>query len=288
MMQIPGFYGVPPFTALKRAITGYVDHDMETHASALAFNVLFAIFPFLVFLISMLAFFDLSEFFDWLRQQARPFLPQQAMEQVDTVIEELQIPQAGLLSFGAALALWLASRGIRSIMYALNIAYDAPESRPIWKRFLLSIVYTAAIAFLLAVAAVLLVIGPQAVDWLARVLGLEQVFVVLWTWLRWPVALLMLSLVVALVYYAAPNVEHAFRLISPGSILAILVWVAASFGFAFYVQNFADYSIMYGSIGSIIVLLFYLYISASVLLFGAEFNAAIEKRAGTVSPADEP
>lgn len=105
---------------------------------------------------------------------------------------------------------------------------------------------------------------------------MRELVVVLWTWLRWPVIVLMLMLVVALLYYVAPDVEQEFRFITPGSVLAVLVWILASVAFGVYVQNFADYNATYGSIGAIIVLLLYLYISAAVLLFGAELNAVIE------------
>ena len=113
-------------------------------------------------------------------------------------------------------------------------------------------------------------------EWLAGQVGMRELVVVLWTWLRWPVIVLMLMLVVALLYYVAPDVEQEFRFITPGSVLAVLVWILASVAFGVYVQNFADYNATYGSIGAIIVLLLYLYISAAVLLFGAELNAVIE------------
>ncbi len=112
--------------------------------------------------------------------------------------------------------------------------------------------------------------------WLARQVGLEQLVVTLWAWLRWPVAALLLLLAVAVFYYVTPDVEQKFRFITPGSILATVVWVLASLGFAYYVQNFANYNAMYGSIGAIIILLFYFYLSAAVLLLGAELNAVIE------------
>ncbi len=128
-------------------------------------------------------------------------------------------------------------------------------------------------------ATALMVVGPQAMQWLGDQVGLGSLVVTLWNWLRWPVAVLLLTLVVALVYYVAPDVEQNFRFITPGAVLAVIVWIVASLGFGLYVQNFADYSATYGSIGAIIVLLLYFYISSSVLLFGAEVNATIEHNA---------
>ncbi len=104
---------------------------------------------------------------------------------------------------------------------------------------------------------------------------MDAVFVAVWNWVRWPLAVLLLMFAVSVVYYAGPNVRQRFRFITPGAILSVIVWIAASVGFGFYVQNFGDYSATYGSIGAVVILLFYFYLSAAVLLFGAEINAVI-------------
>lgn len=150
------------------------------------------------------------------------------------------------------------------------------EGRPTWKRIPLSVLYTVGVAAFLLAAAGLMVTGPQVMNWLAGQLGIEDVVVLLWNWLRIPVAVLLLMMVVASVYYLLPDVKQEFRFITPGSVLAVLVWLVASMGFSYYAKNFATYNAMYGSIGAIIILLLYLYISAAVLLFGAELNAVIE------------
>jgi membrane protein len=261
---------------LKRTFKEFGDDDMSTYAAALAYRMLFALFPFLLFLIALISVLHLSEFFDWLRQQTALLLPPQAFDLVDPIIEEMQQRKTGLMSVGILLALWTASVGVRSMMHAMNIAYDVTERRPAWKLYPLSLLYTIGVAFMLLAAAGLMVVGPRLMEWLAAQVGLEQLVVTLWTWLRWPAAVLLLMLAVAMLYYVAPNVEQEFRFITPGSVLAVLVWIAASLGFGYYVQNFADYNATYGSIGAIIVLLLYFYISAAVLLFGAELNAVIE------------
>ena len=138
---------------------------------------------------------------------------------------------------------------------------------------------TLGLAALLILATGLMAVGPQWIGWLAEQVGLGRLFVLLWTWLRWPVAIVLLMLAVALIYYVAPDVEQEFRFITPGAILAVLVWVAASLGFGYYVNSFANYNAMYGSLGAIIVLLLYFFLSAAVLLFGAEVNAVIEHHA---------
>jgi membrane protein len=257
----------------------FIADDMTTYAAALAYQVLFSLFPFLLFLVSLLGFLNIPQFFTWLQQQAQTVLPPTAMGQVNAVIAQLQQPQGGLLSFGILAAIWTASAGVRATMNALNVAYDVEEGRPTWKRFVLSIIYTIGLAVLLIGAAALMILGPQAMQWLADQVGVGSVAVTVWTWLRWPVAVLLLILAVAAIYYVTPDVEQDFRFITPGSVIAVLVWILASLGFGYYVQNFADYSATYGSIGAIIVLLLYFFISAAVLLFGAEVNAVIEHHA---------
>jgi len=286
-MQIPGLRGLRPFPLIKESVTEFVADDMTTYASALAYQAFFSLFPFIIFLITILGFLDLPTFFEWLRQQAGAILPTQAMAQVNKVISELKQPKGGLLSFGVVFALWTASSGIRAAMTALNAAYDVREGRPAWKLYPLSILYTLGIAAILILAAALMILGPEAMQWLASWVGMEQAFVTLWTWLRWPVVLFLLTFVIALVYYIAPDVEQEFRFITPGATLAVIVWILASLVFNYYLNNFADYSVMYGSIGTIIGLLLYFFISAAVLLFGAEVNAVIEHHAPSGKRSEE-
>lgn len=277
-MRIPGLRGQSPLAIIKDSVRDFFADDMTTYASALAYQILFSLFPFVLFLIALLGFLQLSSFFEWLRMHAQMALPQEAMEPVDKVIGELQQQQGGLLSFGVIVALWTASAATRAIMNALNVAYDVTEGRPAWKLYPLSILYTIGVAGMMIAAVALLMIGPQAVQWIAHQVGMEQIFVTLWAWLRWPAALFLMTLAVAVIYYVAPDVEQEFRFITPGATLAVLVWLLASLAFNYYVSSFADYNATYGSIGAIIVLLLYFFISAAVLLFGAELNAAIEHR----------
>jgi membrane protein len=278
-MQIPGLRGIGVMEVTKKSVKEFFDDDMTTYAAALAYQVLFSIFPFIIFLVALLGFLHMPEFFDWLRQQAQVFIPAQAMEQVNQVIDQLQQPQSGLLSIGAVTALWVASAAVRALMNALNVAYDVEETRPAWKLYPLSILYTLGFAAMLILSAAMLMIGPQAMDRMAQQVGMEQLFVTLWAWLRWPISFILLILVAAIIYWAVPNLRQSFRFITPGSVLAILVWIAASLGFGYYVKNFADYGAMYGSLGAIVILLLYFYITAAVLLFGAEMNSVIERHA---------
>jgi membrane protein len=270
---------------LKLALTEFSADDMTTYAAALAYRLLFSIFPFLIFLTALLGFLGAPQFFDWMRDQAAYLLPSQAMDAVENVLSELQTPQGGLMSVGIALAIWSASAGVLGTMDALNVAYEVKERRPMWKRILVAILYTLALAIMLIVAAALMISGPAFLTWLTRYVGLDQFFITIWAWIRWPVAIFLLMLAIALVYWAAPNVKQPFRFITPGSVVAVTVWVAASLAFGIYVQNFANYNQTYGSLGAVIILLFYFYLSAAVLLFGAELNAVIAREANAIRQA---
>lgn len=275
-MRIPGLGGLGLVELSKRSVKAYLEDDMMTYAAALAFRTLFALFPFMIFLVALLGFLRIPGFFDWLLNQAQTMLPEQATEQLEEVVGQVRDQgQGGLLSFGIIVAIWSSSVGVRSLMNGLNAAYDVEEECPAWKRYPLSILYTIALAFMVISAAGLMFIGPQVVGWLAEQVGLAGTFTTVWTWIRWPVAVFLLMLAVAIIYYAGPNVDQPFRLITPGSALAVSVWVAASLGFSYYVSNFGNYGATYGSLSAVIVLLFYFFISSAVLMFGAEVNAQI-------------
>jgi membrane protein len=185
------------------------------------------------------------------------------------------------------IALWSISRVVNSLTKALNAAYEVQESRPSWKRVMLQLLFALGLAPTVILGAALLLLGPTVIEWVVGLVGLDEVFVFLWAWLRLPVALVLLMLAVSIVYWVVPNVDRSFRLITPGAGLAVIVWVLASLGFSYYVSHFADYSVTYGSLAAAVVLLLYFYISAAVLLLGAEVNAAIYRRASSRKMREE-
>ncbi|MDP9478459.1 MAG: YihY/virulence factor BrkB family protein [Actinomycetota bacterium] len=261
---------------LKRSVKEFSADDMLTYAAAVSYQVFFSLFPFIIFLLSLLGVLNLSGFFDTLLRQSQTVLPQNAFGLVEGIVGQVRDQSAGgILSFGAIIALYSASSAVRMTMHALNVAYDIEEERAVWKKFPLSLLYTLLLAVLLIVAVGLMLLGGQVAEWFAGLVGFGQVFVTLWTWLRIPVAILLLTLILALVYYLFPNTDQPFRIITPGAIIAVLVWLAASLGFSFYVKNFGSYSATYGALAAVIVLLFYFFISAAVLLFGAEINSEV-------------
>lgn len=284
----PDLEDVRPLPFLTRVIKAYIKHDMPLYAAALSFHALLAIFPFMIFLLALLGFLRIPQFFDWLLDQAETALPEPAFVVIDEVVRNIQVEGGGaLLSIGAITAFSVASTGIRALMNALNNAYDIVETRVFWKKFLLSFVYTLGFAVLLILAGGALALGPTTLEWISGPIGLSDAVLMAWTWVRYPLLVLLLMLIASLVYYVVPNVDQPFRFITPGAIIAVLAWVLATVGFSIYVAWFADYNALYGGLGGIVILLFYFFISASVLLLGAEINAEVyQVKRGHASPND--
>jgi membrane protein len=166
---------------------------MPTYAAALAYSALFALFPFLLFLIALLGFLHIPGFFDWLLEQGETALPSDAYGMLDDVVTQIRGQARGsLLSVGIVTAIWGASGGVRSVMNAMNVAFDVEETRPMWKRYVLSVVYTIGIAALFIASAGLMLAGPQLMESAADQAGLGELFVTLWTWVRWPLLVVLL------------------------------------------------------------------------------------------------
>src|SRR5215210_79400 len=181
----------------------------------------------------------------------------------------------GLLSFGIVLSLWSVSAVVFALTEALNTAYGVEETRSRRKRFAFALVFGPLLALALIVACCLMLIGPRVAGGLAGLAGLDEAWVALWAWLRFPVALVLLAAVLSVVYRFVPDTDRSFWSGTPGALFAVIAWAIASLGFSFYLANFADRGLTYGSLGTAIGLLVYLYLSASVVLLGAEINAAV-------------
>lgn len=265
---------------IVRSLKEFSADDMSTYAAALAYQIFFSLFPFIIFLVALLGLLPVPGFFDFLLSQAEGVMPESAFSLVEQIANRVNSQAAGgALTFGVMVALWSASAAVRMAMHAMNVAYDLEEDRPAWKKIPLSLLYTIILAALIIVAAGLMLLGPQIASSFAGAVGLGSVFTTLWTWLRLPVAVVLLMLVFAIIYYMFPNYDHPFRIITPGAIIAVIVWILASIGFSFYVANFSSYSVTYGSIAAVIVLLLYFFISGAVLLLGAEINAETYREA---------
>jgi membrane protein len=268
----------------------FFEHPMATYAAALAYRGLFGLFPFVLILVVIVSALGFPEFFDRAMDQARAqssrYVPQQlepvvepAREQVQPLVGMIERAerQAGgkLLFFGVGVALWSVSAVARTLTEAFNVAYEVAETRRWWKQLVLSVAFGPVLALVIIVSIALMLIGPQLVGSIAEVVNLDEFFVRLWGWLRFPVALLLLAVVLSVVYRFGPNARQRFRSVVPGAALAVVLWAISSVGFSFYLANFANYGVTYGSIGAAVGLLLYLYLCASVVLLGAELNAAI-------------
>lgn len=287
-MRIPGLRGLPPGDVAAHTWREFQKDDMWTFAAALAYHTLFALFPFLLFLVAAFSFVDAPELFEWLLAQSRRFLPREAQAAVAGVVGEVRGQrEGGLLSLGIVGAVWIASGGVRSTMHAMNVAYDVPEGRRWWKRYLVSVAYTLALAVLIMLATMGMVLGPRAMAWALGRLGAGERMIEALGWLRLPLSLLLAWGAIVLAYFAAPNVRQRLPMVLPGAVLAVLLWAAVSLGFRVYVAQFSRYGVTYGSIGAVVMLLAYFYLSSLVLLLGAEMNAVIQHRAPGL-PKPEP
>jgi membrane protein len=264
----------------RRVIAEIQDDDCLGRAAQLAYYFLFALFPFFLFLTTLLGYLPIPNLLDRLLEALGQMLPGEALQLVQDNIRQLVTGQrGGLLSFGILAALWTSSSALTAIIDSLNRAYDVEEGRPFWKVRLTAIGLTVGLSVFIVVALVLLTFGPQLGRWVADLVGLGRVFEVTWNIVRWPVIVGLLVVAIALLYYFAPDVEQDWTWITPGSACAVLGWLLASLGFAFYVNRFGSYNATYGSIGAVIVLLTWMYVTGLFVLIGGEINAEIEHAA---------
>jgi membrane protein len=295
-LRFPGGGRMRLRTFLKRLYEEYENDAVADSAAALGYYFVFALFPFLFFLTTLTAFIPyIRRSVDTILARAHAILPEQAVGLIDTHLRELvEKPRPRLLTLGLLATLYSASRGVDALRKTLNLAYDVKESRPWWRTELVAFGMTIGGALLLLVSIGLLTAGGSAGFWLARKVGIAHEYVLLWRWLRWPVTALAMMLCAALAYYVLPDVKQKFKFITPGSVIGTLAWLVGTWGFSVYAGNFGSYNVTYGSIGGVIVLLTWFYISGFIFLMGGEMNAIIEqaspegKDAGAREPGRPP
>ena len=248
----------------------------------MAYYLLFAVFPFVLFLTALLGYLPIPNLMERLLAALATLLPSDVVTLLQDHVRQLVTEQkGGLLSFGILTALWASSSAVVAIIDALNRAYDVQEGRPWWKVRGVALLLTIGLSLFIVLAMVLLIFGPQLGDWLASLVGLGKVFELLWNILRWPVSAGMLAVAIAVVYYYAPDVEQEWKWITPGAVFAVLATIVVSLGFSLYVSHFGSYNKTYGSIGAVIVFLTWLYLTGLCLLIGGEINAEVEHAAPT-------
>jgi membrane protein len=262
------------------------DDEVPDRAAALAYYFLFALFPSLLFLTALVGLFP-GQLMDAFMTYVSQVLPPDAASMMHkTLAQIITGAGSGVLSFGAGLALWSASSGMASVMSALNVAYGVEEARPWWKQRLLAIVLTMGFCVFVLLALAFMVFGPHLGSAAAARFGFGEIYATAWSLASIPLALLFALVGVALVYYFAPAVDQDWRWLTPGSTFTLVVWLVMSFGLRQYVARFNTYNATYGSIGGVILLLLWLYLSSIVLLVGAEINSEIEHAAADRGAAD--
>jgi membrane protein len=274
------------FRALKATVQEFQRDDALGIAAQLAYYLILALFPFILVLVSLMGTFGSEELASEVLTYFQRVMPQQAYAIIETFTANIISGQAeapGLFTFGILFTIWAASGAFAALIKALNRAYDVQETRPFWKVRGIAILMTLGLSVLVLIGVSLLVLGPQIGDTIAQVFGLKDTFELGWNIARWPAALFFMVFTVALLYYFAPDVEQPFRWITPGGLIGVLLWVLASVAFNFYVSNFGSYNKTYGSIGAVIVLLLYLYISSLTILFGATLNAILVRMKEEIS-----
>ncbi len=274
-LKKPSWSGV-----LKRTVREFKEDNVTDWAAALTYYGVLAIFPAILALVSVLGLLGRSTT-QALIDNVAQVTPGPAKDIVIPAIQNLQQSQraAGVLFVvGLAVALWSASGYVAAFMRASNAIYDIEEGRPFLKKGLVRLGVTFVMLVLLAISALAVVLTGGLADQVGRLLGLGTKVVTVWDIAKWPVLLVIVSLMFAILYWASPNVKQpGFRWISPGGLLAVVLWLLASAAFAFYVANFGSYNKTYGTLGGLIAFLVWLWISNIAVLLGAEFNAELER-----------
>jgi YihY family inner membrane protein len=279
------------WAAVKRTVREFQVDNLKDWAAALTYYSVLSIFPALLVLISLVDLAGpstIERLLDNLGQVA-PGSVNQILEGAITNLRQTRGSAGVLALVGLAVALWSASNYIAAFMRASNAIYDVPEGRPVWKTLPIRIAVTVVVMVLLAVSAVAVVATGGLADRIGRLLGLGSAVVTAWDLVKWPVLLLLISFLFALLYWASPNAKQGFRWVTPGGILAVVVWVVASVVFAIYVANFGSYNKTYGSLASVIIFLLWLWLSNTAILLGAELNAELERSRAIAAghPPDE-
>ena len=277
-------YKVGPLA--KKTGKEVLDDNVLSLAAANAYNFFFSLFPIFLFLAPLIGLIgDKNAVFTELLRQLQRAVPVEAFALVRDVVESVVFaPGApGLVSIGALLALWSGSNIFSSLMDALNAAYDVEkDARPYWKKKLIAIACLLAIGAMFVLATVVMLAGGDIVDAISDRLGIGATGRMVWTALQYAAAFAILVATAWAVYYFLPCVRQAKSHALAGAITATLLWLIVTMGFRLYVQNFGSYNKTYGTIGGVIVLLTWMYLSMVVLLTGGELASELHKGTGAV------
>jgi membrane protein len=270
------------FATGKRTATEFSEDNLSDWAAALTYYGLLSLFPALIALVSIVGLFaDPQTTAQKITQIVTQIGPSSGAQTFSGPIKSITSNQsaAGILFVvGLIGALWSASGYVGAFMRASNVIYETPEGRPIWKLRPLQMLVTLGIVILVAILALALVLTGPIVDAVAGPLGISSTATTIWDIAKWPVMLAIVITIIAVLYYSTPNVKlRGFKWVTPGSIVAVVIWLIASAAFAFYVANFGSYDKTYGTLGGVVVMLMWLWITNLALLFGHELNAERER-----------
>lgn len=271
------------FAQLGKRLWRKIEQDeVFTRSAALSYYFFSALVPMVFFLMAVLGLFaSQSEHLrNNLLRYAGEVMPASAFALVEKTLREISTSSTGLkLIFGLVLSLWAGSGGMRSIMDALNRCYHVQEERPYWKRLLVSLALTVGMAMLAVCALAIVLYGREIAQSVGAYIGLSGFAMMAWKFTQLPLALFFVLVAFALVYYWGPDAEQRWQWITPGSIVGVVVWIAVSSLFRAYLHFYNSYSKTYGSLGAVIVLLLWLYITGLAILMGGEINSEIENAA---------
>ena len=268
-----------PWRFAQRVTAGVLEHQSMGSAAMIAYYLLFATFPFLLTLASLLAFLPIPNLMDWLLRLLGEIVPSAALDLMRNSVERLVTRQhSGLLSGGIVVSVWAAANAVEAFMQGLNRVYGLREHRPFWKTRGIAILLAVGVSLFTVLGLLALWFGSQVSHWWAGRGGLGPLPVQVWETARWPLVLLFLIGAIDQLYFVGPAVRQRWRWVTPGAVVAVLGWVAASLGFSAYVRHFGSYNATYGSIGAVIILLTWMYLTSFFVLLGAEINAVAGER----------
>ncbi|MGE5382114.1 MAG: YihY/virulence factor BrkB family protein [Omnitrophica WOR_2 bacterium] len=274
---IPGFEGIPIYEVGLFFFKGIKNGDISNRASALAFNIFLAIFPAIIFFFTLIPYIPIHNFQDSLLNLLKEFIPGKTFDAVQgTLFDIIKRPRGGLLSIGFLLAMFFATNTVNSLIQAFNSTYYTVETRSAFRQRMISIFLVFVLSFLVVLAIGLITFGPIALRWIEKIGLLTD-----WLTLRiigagkWVIILALLFFAFSVLYYFAPAMKHRYKFITAGSTIATILFIATSVGFNFYVNNFASYNTLYGSIGTLIIFMIWLYINSIIILVGWEVNSSI-------------
>jgi membrane protein len=273
------FGGLAPTEVLKRTYKKLGEDELSNRSAALSYYFILALFPMLLFLLSLIGIF--AGHMEALRESILSTLarmaPGSASSLVHSVVDQTT-KSSNEIKVGAGIlgALWAASAGMSAVIESLNVIHRLEESRPWWKQKLIAIALTLALAGLIIGALVLVLYGGKIGELIANQFGLDDVFNLVWKVVQVVLPFAAMFLAFSAVYYLAPSTKGSWRWITPGAALGVALWLAASVGFRFYLHFFNSYSATYGSLGAVVILLLWLYITGFAILIGAELNWIIE------------